>query len=135
MENDQKIWAKDLSKTYEDGTRALNSISFNVPAGCIYAMLGGNGAGKTTTINIFLNFLEPSSGQVFIDGIDCVSEPLKAKSRMAYVSENVMLYSNLSAIQNLDFFTHLARKTHYSRKEYENVLSRVGLQGEAFDQA
>jgi len=133
MQNEIKILANELSKTYEDGTQALNKVSFAVSAGCIYAMLGGNGAGKTTTINIFLNFIEPSSGHVLIDTIDCVAEPLKAKSRLAYVSENVMLYSNLSAIQNLDFFSQLAGKTQYTREEYENVLMRVGLQKEAFD--
>jgi ABC-2 type transport system ATP-binding protein len=133
MENENKILAENLSKTYEDGTIALNNITFNVPGGCVYAMLGGNGAGKTTTINIFLNFIEPTAGNVLIDGIDCVAEPLKAKSKLAYVSENVMLYSNMSAIQNLDFFSQLAGKKHYTRKEYEKVLMRVGLQQEAFD--
>jgi len=133
METENKIIAENLSKTYEDGTNALNSISFNVSAGNVYAMLGGNGAGKTTTINIFLNFIEPSSGKVLIDGIDCIAEPLKAKSKLAYVSENVMLYSNLSAIQNLDFFSHLAGKSNYAREDYEKVLIRVGLQKEAFD--
>ncbi|KAA3614084.1 MAG: ABC transporter ATP-binding protein [Calditrichaeota bacterium] len=133
MENELKLEARDLGKIYEDGTKALDNVSFKVEAGSIYAMLGGNGAGKTTTINIFLNFIEPSAGDALVDGINCSDEPLKAKANIAYVSENVMLYSNFTAIQNLDFFSRLAGKNNYSRTDYENVLRRVGLQDEAFD--
>ena len=50
-----------------------------------------------------------------------------------YVSENVMLYPNFTAIQNIDFFARLGGKTEYSRTDYEEVLSRVGLQSSAFD--
>ncbi len=133
MENEIRLEAKQLSKVYEDGTKALDNISFQVGAGSIYAMLGGNGAGKTTTINLFLNFIEPTSGDALIDGINCSDSPLKAKQKVAYVSENVMLYANFTAIQNLDFFSKLAGKNNYSRTDYENVLKRVGLQEEAFD--
>ncbi len=52
--------AVGLTKRYEDGTLALNKVSFTVHPGEIYAMLGGNGAGKTTAINLFFNFIEPS---------------------------------------------------------------------------
>jgi ABC-2 type transport system ATP-binding protein len=133
MENEIKLQANQLSKIYEDGTKALDNVSFKVEAGSIYAMLGGNGAGKTTTINIFLNFIEPSQGEAMINGIDCSREPLLAKKHIAYVSENVMLYGNFSAIQNLDFFSKLAGKANYSRMDYEQVLKRVGLQQEAFN--
>ena len=55
--------AASLSKRYEDGVLALDSVSFSVMPEQIFAMLGGNGAGKTTTINLFLNFIEPTGGQ------------------------------------------------------------------------
>ncbi len=133
MENEIKLEANQLTKIYEDGTKALDNVSFKVEAGAIYAMLGGNGAGKTTTINIFLNFIEPSQGEALIDGINCSLDPLLAKKNIAYVSENVMLYANFTAIQNLEFFSKLAGKNNYSRSDYENVLKRVGLQEEAFN--
>jgi ABC-2 type transport system ATP-binding protein len=59
--------------------------------------------------------------------------PLEAKKHVAFVSENVMLYGNLTAIQNLDYFARLAGFTGYTREEYRTVLRRVGLQDEAHD--
>lgn len=118
----------NLTKRYEDGTLGLNNVSFSVDAGSIYAMLGGNGAGKTTTINLFLNFIEPTSGEARVDGIVTHKEPLKAKEHLAYVSENVMLYPNFTAIQNLDFFAKLGGKSDYSKHDYRDVLLRVGLE-------
>jgi ABC-2 type transport system ATP-binding protein len=123
--------AAALTKRYEDDTLALDQVSFSVRPGQIYAMLGGNGAGKTTTINLFLNFIEPTSGEARIDGIVTHREPLRAKERVAYVSENVMLYQNFTALQNLDYFARLGGKTAYSKDDYRNVLRRVGLQEEA----
>jgi len=125
--------AKNLSKRYEDGVLALDNVSFSVQAGQIYAMLGANGAGKTTAINIFFNFIEPTEGAAWVDGVATHKEPLQVKEKLAFVSENVMLYPNFSAIQNLDFFARLGGKTNYSRNDYKDVLSRVGLQEEAHE--
>jgi ABC-2 type transport system ATP-binding protein len=123
--------ADGLTKRYEDGTLALDHVSFQVYPGQIYAMLGGNGAGKTTAINLFLNFIEPTEGEARVDGIVTHMEPLRAKERIAYVSENVMLYPNFTALQNLDFFARLGGKKHYTKDDYRTVLLRVGLQEEA----
>ncbi len=137
MENrttpDPMIEAQNLSKRYEDDVLALNSVSFSVRPGQIYAMLGANGAGKTTAINLFFNFIEPTSGEARVDGIVTHQDPLKAKERLAFVSENVMLYPNFTAIQNLDFFARLGGKNDLSRDDYKDVLFRVGLQEEAHD--
>jgi ABC-2 type transport system ATP-binding protein len=122
--------AINLTKRYEDGVLALDHVSFSVSPGKIYAMLGANGAGKTTAINIFLNFIDPTEGEARIDGIATHKEPLRAKEKVAYVSENVMLYTNFTAVQNLDFFARLGGK-HLSRNDYRDVLLRVGLQEEA----
>jgi ABC-2 type transport system ATP-binding protein len=126
-----RLQAIGLSKRYEDGVLALDNVSFEVCPGAIYAMLGGNGAGKTTTINLFLNFIEPTEGEARIDGIVAHKEPLLAKQKIAYVSENVMLYPNFTALQNLDYFAKLGGKTDYSKADYAAVLSRVGLQESA----
>jgi ABC-2 type transport system ATP-binding protein len=121
----------ELTKRYEDGMLALDQVTFDVHPGEIYAMLGGNGAGKTTTINLFLNFIEPTSGEARIAGIVAHREPLKAKANVAFLSENVLLYENFTAVQNLEFFTRLAGRKDIDRPACRDVLLRVGLQEEA----
>lgn len=119
--------AVNLTKRYEDGVLALDRVSFSVNPGQIFVMLGGNGAGKTTAINIFLNFIEPTSGEARINGIVSHREPLRAKQHIAFVSENVMLYPNFTALQNLDFFARLGGKQDLTRDDLRCVLLRVGL--------
>lgn len=131
MEGSPMLEAVSLSKRYEDGVLALDHISFAVHPGQIYTMLGANGAGKTTTINLFLNFIEPTGGEARIGGITSHKDPLLAKERVAFVSENVMLYPNFTAIQNLDFFSRLGGRRDYTREDYRKVLHRVGLEEEA----
>ena len=123
--------ADKLTKRYEDGVLALDELSFSIKNSQIFAMLGANGAGKTTAINLFLNFIEPTSGEARVMGIVTHKEPLLAKEQIAYVSENVMLYQNFTAIQNLDYFAKLGGKKNYSKNDYRDVLLRVGLQEEA----
>jgi ABC-2 type transport system ATP-binding protein len=125
--------AIDLTKRYEDGELALDGLTFRVEPGEIFCMFGANGAGKTTTINLFLNFIPATSGTALIEGIDVAKDPLTAKRHVSFVSENVMLYGNFTAIQNLDYFSKLAGKRHLAKTDFAAVLERVGLQKEAFD--
>ena len=131
QENYPMLQAIHLTKKYEDGLLALDDVSFSVNTGQIFAMLGGNGAGKTTTINIFLNLIEPTSGQTKINGIVSHENPLKAKEYVSCVSENVMLYPEFTAMQNIDFFVRLGGKLNYTKDDYRKVLLRVGLQEDA----
>jgi ABC-2 type transport system ATP-binding protein len=121
-----------LTKRYEDGVLALDSLNLEVRAGQCYALLGANGAGKTTTMNLFLGFLEPTSGQALVNDIDVAREPLAAKKHVAYLPESVMLYGNLTAIQNLRFFTSLA-DVHIDAAAQAVVLREVGLQESAWN--
>ncbi len=125
--------AVGLSKRYEDGVLALDDVSFEVRPGTIYAMLGGNGAGKSTAINLFLNFIEPTAGEARIDGVVTHKDPLRAKEKVAYLSENVALYPHFTALQNLDFFVRLSGRTGLSREDLGRALLRVGLESEAHD--
>ncbi|MBN2246084.1 MAG: ABC transporter ATP-binding protein [Candidatus Aminicenantes bacterium] len=124
--------AIDLTKRYEDGLLALDHLNLKVEPGEIFCMFGANGAGKTTAINLFLNFIPPTEGTALIEGIDVTREPLKAKEYLSFVSENVMLYSNFSAFQNIDYFAKLAGKRDLTKSDYAVILKRVGLQEEAF---
>jgi ABC-2 type transport system ATP-binding protein len=124
---------KDLTKKYEDGLLAVDHLNFKVEPGEIFCMFGANGAGKTTTINIFLGFIPPTEGTVLIEGVDVVKEPLKSKDYVSFVSENVMLYDNFTAFQNINYFAKLAGKRNLTKADYTQVLNRVGLQEEAFN--
>jgi len=126
--------ADDLSKRYEDGVLALDHLNLEVQAGEVYCLLGANGAGKTTTINLFLNFIPPTTGGCFINGIDVIRDPLEAKKYVAFVSENVMLYGNFTARQNLEFFAKLGGKSDLTKERYYQVMRRVSLQEKAFEQ-
>jgi len=126
--------AEDLSKRYEDGVLALDHINLEVRGGEVYCLLGANGAGKTTTINLFLNFIPPTTGTCYIRGIDVTRDPLEAKKYVAFVSENVMLYGNFTARQNLEFFAKLGGKPDLTKEDYYRVMRRVSLQEKAFEQ-
>jgi ABC-2 type transport system ATP-binding protein len=128
------IQAIDLTKRYEDGLLALDHLNLNIQPGQIYCLLGANGAGKTTTINLFFNFIEPTAGSALLNGVDCTKNPLDAKKHAAYVSENVMLYGNFTARQNLDFFTNLAGRKDLKKEDYYMVMRQVGLPERAFEQ-
>ncbi len=127
------IEAIDLSKRYEDGVMALDALSLKVNPGEIYCLLGANGAGKSTTIHLFLNFIEPTSGRVLLNGIDVAASPLEAKRHVGYVSENVMLYGNFTARENLDFFARLGGRQRLTTSDYHMTLRRVGLPERAFE--
>lgn len=127
------IQAIDLTKRYEDGLLALDHLNIDIESGQIYCLLGANGAGKTTAINLFFNFIEPTSGTAKINGYDCTREPLKAKKYAAYISESVMLYDNFTARQNLDFFTNLAGRPDLEKGDYHMVMRQVGLPEWSFE--
>ncbi|MFH1539611.1 MAG: ABC transporter ATP-binding protein [bacterium] len=122
---------KNLKKVYANGVLAVDDLSLEVGDGEIFCMLGANGAGKTSTLMLVLGFTEPTAGTIEICGINVLKDPLGAKKHVAYVSENVQLYGNFTALQNIDFFTRLASITDKTDEDYKKVLLRVGLAPEA----
>ncbi|HAS43091.1 MAG TPA: ABC transporter ATP-binding protein [Microscillaceae bacterium] len=121
--------AKDLTKTYGNKV-AVDRLNLTIQPGDIFCLLGANGAGKTTTINLFLNFITPTEGQISIKGIDVVANPLETKKHLAYIPENLMLYPNLNGLENLEYFSGLAGKS-FSRDALVNFLLEAGLQEDA----
>lgn len=116
----------NLHKKYNDFT-ALKSLDLEIQEGEIFALLGQNGAGKSTTINILLGLIKASSGDAFINNISVNDHPEKIKKHLAYIPETVLLYPNLTGIENLDFFSKIAG-FNYSRNELSALLKRTGLQ-------
>lgn len=116
----------NLHKKYNDFT-ALKSLNLDVKEGEIFALLGQNGAGKSTTINILLGLIKSTSGDAFINNISVKENPQKIKKHLAYIPETVLLYPNLTGIENLDFFSKIAG-FDYSKDELSALLERTGLQ-------
>ena len=121
--------AENLSKTYGD-YKALNNLNLKLNKGEIFALLGQNGAGKSTTINIFLGFVKPTEGAAKINGISVVDHPEETKKFIAYIPETVLLYPNLTGVENLKFFSSLAG-FDYDNEALTNFLSKAGLQADA----
>jgi len=117
--------AKELSKNFGQ-VIALDRLDLTVDPGEIVCLLGANGAGKTTTINLFLGFLEPTSGTAMVNGRDVAQAPLDTKRDLAYIPEQVALYPQLSGIENLDYFMRLAG-SKLPQSELLATLSRSGL--------
>jgi ABC-2 type transport system ATP-binding protein len=123
--------AINLSKTY-NGVTALHPLNLKIASGEIFCLLGANGAGKTTTINLFLNFIAPTSGSAVIGGLEVAGKPLESKRLLAYIPEQVMLYKNLTGLENLEYFTSLASGNH-TRAELRGFLVEAGLSREDAD--
>lgn len=124
------IQAIELSKTYNNGQKALSNLNLSVEAGQVYALLGSNGAGKSTTINLFMGFLEPSSGKALINGQEVSRAYYQTRHWVAYIPEVVRLYPYLSALENLDYFSRLSGFS-YTRDKLQAFLLQAGLQQEA----
>jgi ABC-2 type transport system ATP-binding protein len=100
------IRVEALSKRFGDKT-AVDSISFAVRAGEIYGLLGPNGAGKTTTLSLIGGLLAPDAGRVTFDGIDLAGEPIRFKRNLGVVPQEVALYEELTALENVRFWGSL----------------------------
>ena len=96
----------ELGKSY-GRTPALESLSFSIGRGETFGLLGPNGAGKTTTVNILSTYLEPDRGRVSICGYDAACEKEKVRQVIGVVPQEVALYPNLTALENLVFWARI----------------------------
>ena len=121
------IQVKNVTKKY-GATIAVNDISFDVKDGEIVGFLGPNGAGKSTTMNMITGFIEPTNGQIIINGNDISKRPRKAKKEIGYMPENVPLYYELTAREFISYMTELKLvKRNERKKEVEKVIEETGL--------
>lgn len=124
-----RLEAIELTKQFNDQV-ALNKLNLSLKDGEIFCLLGQNGAGKTTTINLFLGFTVPTSGKALLNGIEVKPGSDTTKQFLAYIPEVVMLYSFLTGIENLHFFSRLAG-FEYSSTELKKFLLEAGLEEDA----
>ncbi len=97
-----------LTKCYP-GLVAVDGLDLQVPAGQILGLLGPNGAGKSTSISMIAGVVRPTSGRVLVDGLDMRTQAMLARHRVGLVPQDIALYEELSAAQNLRFFASLFR--------------------------
>ena len=105
--DDFAIRTEALTKFY--GERAvLHPLTLAIPRGEVFGFLGHNGAGKTTTIRLLTTLLTPSSGRAWVAGHECSQDPLGVRASIGYLPENLRLYDQFTARENLDFFARLS---------------------------
>ena len=122
------IEVKNVTKKYGSIT-AVNDISFDVKDGEVVGFLGPNGAGKSTTMNMLTGYIEPTQGQIIINGNDILKKPRKAKREVGYMPENVPLYYELTAKEFVTYMAELKMVKKSERKEQvEQVLKETGLE-------
>lgn len=121
------IKVKELTKRFGSFT-AVDSISFEVEPGTIFAFLGTNGAGKTTTIRMLTGVLQPTSGSIEIGGFDLQSAPLEAKSIMGVIPDRPYLYGKLAGREFLQFMADLYRVPRgEAQTRMDELLETYGL--------
>ncbi|PKQ63021.1 hypothetical protein BZG02_09615 [Labilibaculum filiforme] len=119
--------AKNLYKSYKE-VHALNNVSLSVQEGELYGLLGPNGAGKTTTINILTSLLKPNSGEILYHGKSLFENLNQCKKMIGVVPQEIALYEELSAIENLKFWgTLYGIKGKQLQQKTEELLSFLGL--------
>lgn len=105
---------------------AVRDLDLSVEPGQLFCLLGANGAGKTTTINLFLGFLAPDAGRVTVGGIEPSSDPQGARRQLAYIPENVALYTQLTGLENIRLFCQMGGRRPDDAL-LERLLDRSGL--------
>ena len=117
----------DLTRRFGDFT-AVNNVNVEVRAGEIYGLLGPNGAGKSTIIRMLSTLLTPTSGSATVAGFDVSKEANDVKKRIGLVSEKLILYTRLTATQNLNFFGKLYKVDPTTlTKRIDTLLEMVKL--------
>ena len=121
------IETHNLTKTFNAFT-AVDHIDLTVRKGEIYGLLGPNGAGKSTVIRMLCTLLMPTSGSASVDGYDVVRQGGDVRKRIGLVSEKLIMYPRLTALENLMFFGKLYRIDRETlRKRSEDLLEMVKL--------
>ena len=103
MEPKNAIEINDLYKDFGD-VQAVRGVSLEIEAGSVFSLLGPNGAGKSTTISMISGLLHPTKGDAFVLGHSITKSPLKAKSNIGVVPQDIALYEDLTARENLSFW-------------------------------
>jgi ABC-2 type transport system ATP-binding protein len=127
------IEVKDLQKSYGD-LLAVDCINFSARSGTVFGLLGPNGAGKSTTISCLSGLLKPTAGSVSVGGFNMASDSVKAKASLGIVPQELAIYEDLSAYDNLAYWGAAYGLSGAKLKQrVDHVLNRIGLVDRAKD--
>lgn len=118
------IVVKELCKYY-GGIKAVDNINFCIKKGDIVSLLGPNGAGKTTLMRLITGYIEPTSGQIDVNGLNFENNRIKILKSIGYVPENGFLYNDMSVCE---FIRYAADIRGMSRKCFSDRLKEVAAQ-------
>jgi ABC-2 type transport system ATP-binding protein len=135
MERRLVLEARGLRKAFKDLV-AVKDVSFHIAEGETYGLLGPNGAGKTTTISMVCGLLERDGGEVQVDGRTIDTRSTDAKAAIGYVPQDIAIYPDLTARENLVFFGSLYGMTGKElASRVDEVLETIGLKERAKDRS
>ena len=123
------IEVKNLVKHYGD-VKAVNNIDFTINDGEIVGFLGANGAGKSTTLKILTGYIAPTSGDVFIDGLDINRQSIEIRKLVGYLPESNPLYLDMTVFELLKFIANIRNINGIDFKNSsDKVIEQCGLRG------
>lgn len=117
----------NLNKTYGNSFKAVDNLNIKVGKGQISGFVGENGAGKTTTIKMMTGILKPDSGNIIINSVNLLNDPIMAKKSIAYVADNPDMFLRLKGMEYLQLMADIYEVSSVKRKE------RIRLLSERFD--
>ena len=120
------VIAENVSRNY-GAQRALDNVSFSIPAGCITGFLGPNGAGKSTMMKIITGYIPASSGRVLVNGIEVGPDNIELKRGIGYLPENNPLYPDMYITEYLGFVASLYLPRGERVKAVERIIEVTGL--------
>ncbi len=125
------VVVRELVKQF-GSRKAVDRVSFELPQGAFLSVFGPNGAGKTTLLRMMASLARPTSGEIFVDGIDVREEPEEARASIGLISHSPMLYPDLTAEENLVFYGELYGVENPKGRAIE-LLDAVGLKHRRLD--
>ncbi|MEU3736965.1 betaine/proline/choline family ABC transporter ATP-binding protein [Streptomyces sp. NPDC032198] len=123
-----------VTKRYEDGTTAVDDLSFEVAEGELVTLVGPSGCGKTTTMKMVNRLIEPTEGRIYVDGDDIsTTDPVRLRRRIGYVIQQVGLFPHKTVLENTATVPHLLGvKRGKARERAAELLDLVGLDPATF---
>ncbi len=127
-------WAIEVNQLVKSfgNTLALAGVDLKVKRGQTVAIFGPNGAGKSTLIKVLATIMNPSSGEVLVDGLNLKSNAEVIRTMIGVVPHQTLLYSNLTAYENLEFYSRMYDVPHFKERILQ-VVDMVGMKPRLYD--